>query len=351
MKTIINTLAICALLLCMHTPTRAQDPHFSQYAGAPAAFNPAMTGLFLGNYRVAGIYRNQWSTIRGSVPFRTYSATYDMRFEGNGKFDGIGAGITFLSDKAGSAELTSQQLNLSFAYIKALNYRGNHYLSLAGQFGIAQRALDLSTLQFGNQYEEGGYNPLNQGESFITDAVTYPDFSTGALWYYAASERNIYHAGFSVFHLSQPEHHFTNTDSYSKLDMRFAFQSGGQFKVSAYNDLLTSAIIMKQGPYKEIVLGAAYRYVFNPYEKGSKTTASVGSYYRLVGNHTNPIASDALIVTAKAEFNNLIFGLSYDLNISSLTAATRTHGAIEMNLGYIGKFGTRKQNTKYCPSF
>ena len=38
----------------------AQDIHFSQYYNMPLTTNPAMTGLVNGEFRVQGIYRNQW---------------------------------------------------------------------------------------------------------------------------------------------------------------------------------------------------------------------------------------------------------------------------------------------------
>ena len=70
----------------------AQDPRFSQYNAAPQILNPAMTGLFNGNYRVSAIYRSQWRSILGdeAVPlFRTFSGSFDMRFApiGNMKDD------------------------------------------------------------------------------------------------------------------------------------------------------------------------------------------------------------------------------------------------------------------------
>ena len=45
------------------------DPHFTQYYIHTSWLNPAMTGLFDGDYRIAGIYRNQWGNV-GS-PFST----------------------------------------------------------------------------------------------------------------------------------------------------------------------------------------------------------------------------------------------------------------------------------------
>jgi type IX secretion system PorP/SprF family membrane protein len=350
MKTYLPFLWSLLLLLGVKS-SQAQDPHFSQFAGAPAAFNPALSGVFSGNYRLAGVYRNQWATIRGSVPFRTYATSFDMRFEGNGRFDGIGASLTFLGDKAGTAELSSEQLHFAFSYIKALNYRGNHYLSTAMQAGVAQRSVDQNNFQFGSQYEEGGFNPNLPGEPLATTQVRYADISAGAFWYYAISDRTMYYASLAAFHFNRPGSKFTFGDESSELPMRYYLSAGAQFQLNLSYDLLLTAHYMQQSFFREMVFGGAYRYVFNPHERGAKTTGSAGVHYRLVGNHSNPINSEALILLVKADINGLTFGLSYDLNLSSLTASTRTHGAVELSMSYTGKFGSRRQNAKYCPNF
>ena len=55
------------------------DPHFSQYYVYPSWLNPALTGAFDGQYRVSGVYRNQWGNI--SSPFTTYGASAEFTTE------------------------------------------------------------------------------------------------------------------------------------------------------------------------------------------------------------------------------------------------------------------------------
>ena len=67
-----SLLAVC--LLC--SDVRAQDPHFSQFFSSPLTLNPALTGLFDGDFRVAGNYRTQWPTINNA--FKTGTASFDF---------------------------------------------------------------------------------------------------------------------------------------------------------------------------------------------------------------------------------------------------------------------------------
>ena len=49
---------------------KAQDFHLSQYDAAALNANPAMTGVFKGEYRIHAHYRNQWSAFT-TKPFTT----------------------------------------------------------------------------------------------------------------------------------------------------------------------------------------------------------------------------------------------------------------------------------------
>jgi len=65
MKKLINTF----LLVLVYCTANAQDAHLSQFYEANILRNPALTGIFSGDYRINVQYRNQWSTL--SVPFQT----------------------------------------------------------------------------------------------------------------------------------------------------------------------------------------------------------------------------------------------------------------------------------------
>ena len=65
-----------AAVLYMST-TQAQDIHFSQFYENGILRNPALTGIFSGDYKAGVNYRTQWSSI--SVPFQTMLATAEDR--------------------------------------------------------------------------------------------------------------------------------------------------------------------------------------------------------------------------------------------------------------------------------
>lgn len=62
---------------------------------------------------------------------------------------------------------------------------------------------------------------------------------------------------------------------------------------------------------------------------------------------------DAVIPTFKMEFEHLVFGASYDINISKLKSASQYRGGLELTLSYMNTLNallSRKVNEKFaCP--
>ena len=102
------------LVLVAAGPITAQvDPHFSQYYVYPSWLNPALTGIFDGQYRVSGVYRSQWGSI--TTPFTTYGATGEITTEKN-----INVGVSILKQTAGDGGYgyTTAYGNVSYTGVK-----------------------------------------------------------------------------------------------------------------------------------------------------------------------------------------------------------------------------------------
>ena len=88
MKISLQHIFIIGIVISLSTSNVfAQDIHFSQFNQAPARLNPALTGQFVGGYRIAGIYRSQWASV--TVPYSTIAFSGDAR--NFMKMNGLGA--------------------------------------------------------------------------------------------------------------------------------------------------------------------------------------------------------------------------------------------------------------------
>jgi len=354
----------------------AQDPHFSQYFASPLHFNPAMTGVFSGNYRFTSIFRNQWQGMMKNNPsdqsgvpaFRTYAGSFDMRLKtgkdmkmdlGFPRLDEqkllvalpksghLGVGVIFLTDVAGAAKMRANTALLSASYIKPLDKKGKQLLSVGLQGGITQRSLDYSNLRFGSQYDNSmGYNQdISSGEDVSGNNYLYGDVSAGLLWYYLRNKRTNFYLGFATHHLNRPEQTFLGDDS-APLPMRFTVNGGAEFKILKSVSLLPTLLYMHQGYFNEINFGANAKLLFRQAEPMGDAIF-IGMYYRTVGKTL--LKSESLIANLKLHIKNVSIGASYDLVLSDLSNAS-TNGGCELSLVYIGSLGSR-QGVKYGPKW
>ena len=364
MKTISRLLPLMLIAMLFSMDAQAQDPRFSQYGASPLTLNPAQTGAFGGSYRVSMIYRSQWrSVLNGeSVPlFRTFSASYDMRFGGIGRMkDACGVGVAFLTDKAGEAEFGTNAVSLSGAYHKSLSTKQNHYIGLGFQFTMANRGIKYANLRFGNQFDGEGFNSsLGSGETLDDNNFWYYDVNVGLFYYWVnpnssnKGRTNIY-AGFAVSHLNQPNQSFYSGQN-ANLYIKYLGNIGAQVPLGRNSrvDLLPQVMFMSQGPAFETNMGAYFK-IFFVQNKPNENAFYIGPFYRIVGQDNvtakGGIASEALILAARLDYSTFTMGISYDLNFSDLTVASNTAGGFEISVQHVGDF-KKKNKTHFCPRF
>src|ERR1035437_760607 len=73
----------------------AQDPHFSQFFDAPLLRNPALAGIFDGDVRVQGVYRNQWSSVTTPYVTGSLNAEYKQPFGKGSDFLTLGMEVLY----------------------------------------------------------------------------------------------------------------------------------------------------------------------------------------------------------------------------------------------------------------
>ena len=111
---------ILLLSLLMANAIQAQDPAFSQFFASPLTLNPALTGKFNGQLRVAGNYRNQWPAVNNAFITSTVSVDGSILADRLSENDAWGIGIMAMSDKTASGILTSNFISLSTAVVLIL---------------------------------------------------------------------------------------------------------------------------------------------------------------------------------------------------------------------------------------
>jgi type IX secretion system PorP/SprF family membrane protein len=303
----------------------SQDIHYSQYNSSPQNLNPAQTGLFDGDWRFVGNYRSQWSAI--PVPYKTFSLASDTRLKTKLKNDVPGVGLIINNDKSGDSRFGTSQIFVSGSYIKKLTTDSANFISVAIQPGITTKSFDVNKLTFDNQYDGDRYNAnLTSGESFSKTRITYFDLGAGLAYLWRKNDRMIVNVGLSAFHLNRPKQSFFDNDEI-RLDVKTTVSGIAEIPVSAKLDVLPSFMYQRQGKFNETLFGVFGKYYLKPID-GKPTAVSLGGFYRM---------KDAFIVKANMDYRSFNVGISYDVNISKLTAATNRRGGFEISIIYIFK--------------
>ncbi|MBU1719375.1 MAG: PorP/SprF family type IX secretion system membrane protein [Bacteroidetes bacterium] len=302
----------------------AQDVHFSMSEFSPIIQNPGSTGDFRGDWRVANIHRRQWSTL--GVPWLTTSIGYDHQFYM--KKDRFSAGAVIMNDKSGTGELTANAFVLSGAYHKKIN---SEHFSMGINLSYFNKSLTWKSLSFGDQWNDAaGYfdNNLPTGETFAKDATHFFNFDWGATWHHKW-EKFSAGAGFAQYHLNKPKESFFQSEN--RLRIRNHFQIWALYPLSEKIDLIPETHYSFDIKASEVVTGckAWFRLPENNYRLDE---ISAGVLIRN-GIRRN---FDAIIITTGFRTRGWTIGLAYDVNVSGLSVATNSFGAIEIGLIYTG---------------
>lgn len=341
MKKLLTLILLTQGVIC----ASGQDLHFSQFYENSIMRNPALTGIFSGDYKVGANYRTQWSNI--SVPFQTFLFSAETRITTNravGDYLSIGVATTY--DKAGSISFNSMQVYPALNYNKSLEDTRNSYLSVGFTGGYMQRSIDLSKATFSTQYVNGSYSSSNaSGENITNNVLESFDVGAGVSLNSSAGPNNIvnYYLGFAAFHLNKPKHTFDDNNSLVVLATKYAANAGFSWRINNEFGLLMHFDIMKQAAYQQTIVGGMLSWQTTG-ETSENLKLYLGAFTRL---------GDAIIPTFKVDYNIYSLTFSYDINTSSLQPATAGAGGYELSLFLKGRY---KKSSRYgssvnCPRF
>lgn len=309
----------------------AQDAHLSLYDAAPLYLNPAMTGVFQGNWRSHGQYRTQWKAVNYK-PYNMGLISFDMPLK---KW---GIGLQVSNFRAGIGNYNAFQGLLSLAYTTSVDKSRDHNISFGIQGGLTQKSVEYQLLSFNNQYttNNGGEfdMTLATNEDFSGQSLIVPNLNAGFLYFFARQQSRLNpFLGISAFNLTQPKESLTGLDN--RLPMRFYGHVGTRINVTETFYLIPKVLIMQQENFME----QTYAVDFGYYMKGSDTYLLGGIVFR---------SKDAMIASLGARMNRFVVKLGYDFNVSTLSTASTGRGGFELSLTYIHQ---KKQliSDKICP--
>lgn len=297
----------------------AQDPHFSQYYASQMTVNPAMTGMFEGEMRMSGLYRQQWPQFGSAFVTGTFAFEWKpqgLRIDQNTNRLAIGAMMMY--DKTPDDVLKGQYIYGIVSYHKALDADGYHKLGIGFMGGFNQRTIDPSKLTFGSGWNGSGFNP--GGEPIRAGSSGTFDVHSGLVYSYETEDKLIY-AGASAYHLLTPKDYFmTSNNVLDYIPRRFNANAGFNLITESGLRWAGSILAMQQAKVTEVMGGAAAGFPFAQ-EEG---VLYAGAWYRL---------KESIIPTVNLQYKKINLGLSYDIFFSSKQTITKPK-SLELSLAY-----------------
>lgn len=329
MKNLIRIIILSAFLNMGAERVVAQiDPHFSQYYAHPLWLNPAMTGVIDGDYRVSINAKQQWGSIANS--FLTGGASFDMAPVKNLAFGGM-----ILNQNAGDIGYNHLSAMASAAYRIHFGQTGLNMINFGVQAGILNKSFNASKITLGSQFNPvSGYDPnFGAGENFGATNTLVPDVNVGVMYFDGNPDQTVnVFGGAMAAHLTRPVDRFLGADV--KMPIRYAAHGGARVRVTDMLDITPNALYLKQGNAKETSFGAYAKVMVNP-----ETDLMFGTNYRV---------DDAAIAFFGLNIKNMVIGVSYDFNTSSLNKATQSQGGLELSISFTRRRGITGPNF-FCP--
>jgi type IX secretion system PorP/SprF family membrane protein len=332
-------LCFCVLKICS-----AQDPNFSQFFVSPLTLNPALTGKFNGNVRVAGNYRDQWPDISKAFVTSTISVDLPILRGQISELDTWGVGLMAMTDKTANGVLSGNFISLTTAYHKGLDEEGLQQIGVGFQGTYSNKRLDGTKLNFLDELDQNGGWTVPSSEAIDNRQVNtaYFDVAVGALYNGSTDGYDNYYLGVSAYHLNRPKESFTG-DIFYQLSPRVTFNAGGAIPLAdRTRTLYLSSMLSRQAGATNVMAGGAGGFLLNDDEE-NPTSFYAGAWARFSN------VNDAIIPYIGLEYNGFRFGASYDINVSSLKTASQSKGGIEISIIYIKRPAGYKALA--CPRF
>ncbi len=328
--------------------SKAQDINFSQFYEMPLLRNPALAGIIEGNsdIRLTAAYRNQWQSV--TVPYQTMALDAELRTVfGVDNDNFLTTGLIVTNDQAGDSKLKKTQVLPVLNYLRQIGgYERSSFLGVAIMGGPVQQNFDPSKLYFDDQFVNGSYSAANPTiETFSNTNFTYTDLSAGISYKSEFATDIHYYLGLGVYHIIQPKIAFMKQNGL-KLNRKYILNFGLTTPTSDFDEFTIYGDFFNQGGNNLFQGGFLFSHDFEQgdLELDERKSITGGVFYRW---------NDAVVPVVKLKLNQIAIGVSYDINVSKLSVASKSMGGLEVTVSYKNILNIRNRDLQAtrCPSW
>lgn len=299
MKNIIITLLIAFVSLPL---LAQQDQQYTQFMFNKMGLNPAYAGANDAPC-ISAIFRNQWLSVNGAP--QTQLLTFNMPIRNKR----IGIGASLIRNTIGITE--NYTAEAAYAYRLRL---GRGYLRLGLQGSVRLLRNDFSEVESTQPKDTDGAIPVGLQSKFV------PNFGAGA--YYSSGS---FYIGVSIPRLLRNSIDLADSGMEISREVSHIYTMGGVLLDLGENLQLQPQILLKYVKGAPFDADVNINFIFM-----DKFTTGVS--YRLGGSRITSAGESISLLLAAQVTESLLFGLSYDTNLSEFR--NYNNGSVEAALRY-----------------
>ncbi len=328
-----------------------QDVNFSQAYVSSSYLNPALTGLFNGFVRVSTQYREQGRGVLDNK-FKTYAISSDIRYRFNtfNKFseDILAIGLYFINDRVDVYDFNTNNIALSVAFHKALDFRTEQYIGVGFQMGIIQKNINREHLTFNDMYDHIDSYSFPTSEPVLSNNFAVSDFSLGVYFKMKPSLKSAFGAGIAYQHFATPNLSFFRDNEYvenkSDLYSKITLHSSFDYKYASFTSVQPRLRFIKQGPYLDLELGTNFKFSSFNWDIASLHLGLSGHFI----NHFDAFGIGSVVPFVGLQYKNFMMGVSYDISMSHIINTRNNLHTFEISFSYLGE---QTDEGLVCPEF
>ena len=331
----------------------AQDEHFSQFYAIPMHLNPALTGAYDGTYRMAAVYRDQWSNSLSSG-FRTFAAggdtSIDFKLDPKNDANKIGIGLVFVNDEFSAFQFSNNRLGAFAAFHKRLGNKVPSYLGGGLQLSIIQHNINYDNLTFQDQFNQIDGFPGSTAEDLPPNNFGTFDVSLGINYTVQLPKTTVY-VGTAIHHINEPSYSFFNQlelpnpliDVSQNLNSRFVVHASLDQSINYNLQVQPRVVFQSQGVHNRIDFGTNLEYIFK-----SRSSSLILGLWLTVADDLDSAHLENITPLVGIRQSNFIFGFSYDIHTRDVGDPTFGLNTFEFSIRFSGVHETEGA---FCPTF
>ncbi len=328
-----------------------QDVSFSQAYVSSSYLNPALTGLFNGFVRVSTQYREQGRGVLDNK-FQTYAISSDIKYKFNtfNKFseDILAVGLYFINDRVEVYDFNTNNIAISLAFHKALDYRTQQYIGGGFQMGIIQKNINREHLTFGDMYDNIDSYSFPTQEPIISNNFAVSDFSLGVYYTMSPTSKTKFGAGVAYQHFASPNLSFFRKNKFieneSSLFSKITFHTSFDYKYASFTTIQPRIRLIKQGPFIDLEVGSNFRISSFDWDIAALHIGLSGHVIKDLDSY----GVGSLVPFVGFQYKNFMMGLSYDLSMTHVINTRNNLHTIEISFSYLGE---QTNEGLVCPEF